>query len=62
MATAFCKKLYPRQGFTSLQPIKLYTSARLTEWMKERGCAIEAYFTDWKFDGETYPADNKTNK
>jgi hypothetical protein len=30
--------------------------------MKERVCAIEAYFTDWKFDGETYPADNKTNK
>jgi hypothetical protein len=50
---------YPRQGFTSLQPIKLYTSARLTEWMKERGCAIEAYFTDWKIDGELYPTDKK---
>ena len=55
MATAFCNKLYPRQGFTSLQPLKLYTSARLTNWMKRRGYALEAYFTDWKFDGTLYP-------
>lgn len=51
MATVFCEKKYPRQGFTLIQPIKLYTSARLTDWMKDRGCAIEAYFTDWKFNG-----------
>jgi len=54
MATAFCEKKFPQQGFTSLQPLKLYTSAKLTEWMKARGCAIEAYFTDWTFDGEVY--------
>ena len=57
MATAFCEKQFPRQGFTSLQPLKLYTSAQLTEWMKERGCAIEAYFTDWTFDGELYSSE-----
>ena len=51
MATAFCEKKHPLQGFTLLQPIKLYTSARLTEWMKNRGYAIEAYFSDWRFDG-----------
>lgn len=62
MATVFCKKLYPQQGFTNLQPIKLYTSARLTKWMEEKGCAIEAYFTDWKIDGELYPLDNETNE
>lgn len=55
MATAFCEKKYSPQGFTLIQPIKLYTSARLTEWMKERGCAIEAYFTDWTINGELYP-------
>lgn len=54
MATVFCKKLYPRQGFTSLQPLKLYTSTRLTNWMKQKGCALEAYFTDWKFNGKLY--------
>lgn len=54
MGTAFCEKKYPQQGFTLLQPIKLYTSADLTEWMKEKGYAIEAYFTDWKFDGIPY--------
>ena len=59
MATVFCEKQYPRQGFTSLHPIKLYTSAQLTEWMKERGCAIEAYFTDWKFDGVPYSSYNE---
>lgn len=56
MATAFCEKKYSPQGFTLIQPIKLYTSARLTEWMKERGCAIEAYFTDWTINGESYPS------
>lgn len=59
MATVFCENKYPRQGFTSLHPIKLYTSAQLTEWMKERGCAIEAYFTDWKFDGVPYSSYNE---
>lgn len=58
MATVFCENQYPRQGFTSLHPIKLYTSAQLTEWMKERGCAIEAYFTDWKFDGVIHSPNN----
>lgn len=61
MATVFCEKQYPQQGFTSLHPIKLYTSARLTEWMKDRDCAIEAYFTDWNFEGKPYPSDNITN-
>ena len=42
------------RGLSNLQPIKLYTSAWLTEWMKERGYAIEAYFTDWIFDGDPY--------
>ena len=51
MATSFCEKKHQSQGFTLLQPNKLYTSARLTEWMKERECAIEAYFTDWEFEG-----------
>lgn len=54
MATAFCEKKHPLQGFTLIQPIKLYTSARLTDWMRDRGYAIEAYFTDWKFDGVPY--------
>lgn len=62
MATAFCEKKYQSQGFTLIEPIKLYTSAHLTEWMKERGCAIEAYFTDWEFYGEPYPTDNNTNE
>lgn len=52
MATAFCEKKHQSQGFTLIQPIKLYTSAQLTEWMRERGLAIEAYFTDWSLNGE----------
>ncbi len=56
MATAFCEKKHPQQGFTLTQPIKLYTSAHLTDWMRDRGYAIEAYFTDWKFDGIPYPS------
>jgi hypothetical protein len=55
MATVFCEKKYSPQGFTLIQPIKLYTSARLTEYMKERRCAIDAYFTDWKLDAVPYP-------
>lgn len=51
MGTAFCEKKYPPHGFTLIEPIKLYTSAHLTNWMKDRGYAIEAYFTDWKFAG-----------
>ena len=46
MSTAICEGRYPRKGFNYLQPVKLYTSAWLTEWMKNRGHAIEAYFTD----------------
>lgn len=52
MATVFCEKKVQSQGFTLIQPIKLYTSAQLTEWMRERGLAIEAYFTDWSLNGE----------
>ena len=59
MSTAFCENKYTPQGFTLTQPIKLYTSARLTDWMKDRGCAIEAYFTDWKFYGVPYPNKEK---
>ena len=54
MATSFCEKKHQPEGFTLLQPIKLYTSARLTEWMKDRGCAIETCFTNWEFDGIPY--------
>jgi len=51
MSTAICEGRFPRKGFNSLQPIKLYTSAWLTEWMRDRGDTIEAYFTDWSFNG-----------
>lgn len=59
MATAVCEKKYPPQGFTLIEPIKLYTSAHLTNWMKDRGCVIEAYFTDWNFDGVPYLINEK---
>lgn len=49
MATVICEGRYPRKGFNSLQPLKLYTPAWLTDWMRARGHAIEAYFTDWSF-------------
>ena len=51
MATAICEGRFPRKGYNSLQPLKLYTPARLTDWMRARGQAIEAYFTDWTFKG-----------
>lgn len=43
------------KGFNSLQPLKLYTSAWLTEWMSKRGLPLEVFFTDWLFDGEVEP-------
>ena len=51
MSTAICEGSHPRKGFNNLQPLKLYTSAQLAEWMKERGNTIEAYFTDWHLEG-----------
>lgn len=52
MSTAICEGRFPSEGFNNIQPIKIYTSAWLTEWMKDRGCTIEAYFTDWSFSGK----------
>lgn len=37
------------EGFTKINPMKLYTSDSLIEYLKKNNSELEIYFDDWKF-------------
>ena len=50
--------LYPQgvvQGFTSLNPIKLYTSDNLMCWLKSQGLLLDAHWDDFVLELPSQP-------